>query len=236
MATKASCWSITINNPTQEDLEAWKNAKLLNWVKDVQGQLEQGENKTPHIQGLLKTEYIRFSQVKKAFPRAHIEPAKNKHALAQYVQKEETRLATIETTKVASPQIVQERLTSIVEDRIFHKGFPVRYYEIVDKHCQRHWASEVIFEEEQNQYVANVKRNRKWIHENADKLIDEVVSGLIEDGYYGIEFVIANNQVRNGYKKYISSIVIRHYASSQRQHSSEAIQSQEGDAEEDRLD
>lgn len=221
---KASCWSITINNPTSEDLEAWKNAKLLNWVKDVQGQLEQGENKTPHVQGLLKTEYIRFAQVKKAFPRAHIEPAKNKHALAQYVQKEETRLATIETTKVASPQIVQQRLTSIVGDRIFHKGFPVRYFEIYDKDCRRHWASEVLFEEEQNQFIENVKRNRKWIHENADKLIDEVVSTLIEEGYYGIEFVIANNQVRNGYKKFISSIIIRHYASSQCDHPCEASQ------------
>lgn len=233
---KASCWSITINNPTAEDLEAWKNAKSLNWVKDVQGQLEQGENGTQHIQGLLKTEHVRFAQVKKAFPRAHIEAAKNKHALAQYVQKEETRIATIATTKVASPQIVQERLTSAVESRIFHKGFPVLYSEIIDTKGQRQWASEVQYDADQNKFIECVRQNRTWIHAKADELIDEVVSALIEEGYYGIEFAIANNQVRNGYKKYISSIVIRHHAQRINDGSTEEARISQPIQSEERLD
>lgn len=213
MATRGSCWSITINNPTAEDLEAWKSIRLNPWVKDAQGQLEEGENKTPHIQGLLKTDYVRFSQVKKLLPRAHIEVARNKNALQNYVKKEDTRLATIEADKVATPRLVQERLTSMVEQHIFHKGIPVRWTYTLAKDCKtKEWHSELC-DEDELEFKQVVYRNREWIQHNADTLIDAVVEELIEAGYYGIEFVISNNQVRNGYKKYLSAIIIRHNAS-----------------------
>lgn len=209
---KASCWSVTINNPTQEDLEAWKNAKMLHFVKEASGQLERGENGTPHIQGLLRTEYVRFSQVKKAFPRAHIEKAKNIFALTQYVEKEETRIGELKANKVATPQVVQERLTSIVEDFIFHKGFPTTWKYTFSRDCTRKvWVQEILYEAEEYQYEfrASVYRNSEWIKDHADMVIDRAVSQLIEEGFFGIEFAIANNQVRNGYKKYLPSIIIR---------------------------
>lgn len=90
---RASCWSVTINNPSDQDEECINLARQKGW--HVQGQKERGENGTEHYQLMLKTPQVRFSAVKKAFPRAHIEVAKNPVALAKYVQKEETRVGEL---------------------------------------------------------------------------------------------------------------------------------------------
>lgn len=82
---KASDWSITINNPTEADREAIRTLGQHKWFKGFVHQVEEAS--TEHIQGYLKTEYIRFSAVKKVFPRAHIEVAVNKHALKTYCEK-----------------------------------------------------------------------------------------------------------------------------------------------------
>jgi len=86
MTERYSCWSITINNPTETDtvcdIPGWK----------LTGQYEQGAEGTRHFQGMLETGQQRFSTVKRAFPRAHIEPARNKKALQAYIHKEETRV------------------------------------------------------------------------------------------------------------------------------------------------
>lgn len=89
---RATCWSITINNPVIEDYQiplpaGWK----------LEGQLEKGEQGTEHYQGMLRTPQIRFSAVKKVFPRAHIEVARNPAALKKYVHKEETRTSIVES-------------------------------------------------------------------------------------------------------------------------------------------
>lgn len=89
MSARASAWSVTINNPTKDDEEYMNLARQKGWK--VEGQLERGEQGTPHYQLLVKTPQVRFSAVKKAFPRAHIEVARNVAALEQYVNKEETR-------------------------------------------------------------------------------------------------------------------------------------------------
>ena len=44
---------------------------------------------------MLKTPHIRFSAIKKQFPRAHIEIARNPIALQQYVVKTETRVGEL---------------------------------------------------------------------------------------------------------------------------------------------
>lgn len=211
--TKGCAWSITINNPTDADLELWKSIRQIHWVKDAQGQLEKGEEGTTHIQGLLRTQSVRFSQVKKLLPRAHIEKATNIFALKNYVTKEETRVATLVADKVATPRVVQEYLTSIVMDKIYYKGMPVQWIEDFDRRARTIWRSRIL--EEEMDTVTLFNMNRRYIQAHADEFIDKAVSDLIETGYYGIEFVIANNQVRNGYKKYMCSIIIRHYASTQ---------------------
>lgn len=85
---RAACWSVTINNPTSDDISV---TLPVGW--SLKGQHEKGKEGTEHFQGMLKTPQVRFSAVKKVFPRAHIEVARNATALSQYVNKEETRVA-----------------------------------------------------------------------------------------------------------------------------------------------
>lgn len=87
-AERASVWSITINNPTPDDRMALKEHP--SFVKMVKFQDEIGEEGTPHIQGAVQTTQVRFSAMKKWLPRAHIEVARNKQALLNYVEKTET--------------------------------------------------------------------------------------------------------------------------------------------------
>lgn len=93
---RATCWSVTINNPISADDENIAIAKQKSgW--HVEGQLEQGEEGTPHYQLMVKTPQVRFSAIKKLFPRAHIEVARNVKALASYVHKEDTKLSDLKT-------------------------------------------------------------------------------------------------------------------------------------------
>lgn len=85
---RASCWSITINNPTEDDRH--RLAEPPDWVKEVHFQDEIGEEGTLHIQGCLVTAQCRFSKVKAYMPRAHIEVARSKQALLKYVKKTDT--------------------------------------------------------------------------------------------------------------------------------------------------
>lgn len=86
---RSTAWSVTINNPVGADEESISLARQKGWK--IEGQLEKGAEGTPHYQLLVKTPQVRFSALKKAFPRAHIEVARNIAALEQYVTKEETR-------------------------------------------------------------------------------------------------------------------------------------------------
>lgn len=85
---RAALWSITINNPTQEDRDALKAHP--SFVKMVKYQDEIGDEGTLHIQGAVQTAQVRFAAIKKWLPRAHIEIARNKQALLNYVAKEDT--------------------------------------------------------------------------------------------------------------------------------------------------
>lgn len=92
-SARHTAWSLTINNPTAADREALNLALQRGWK--VEGQQETGESGTVHYQCCLRTPQCRFSAVKKLFPRAHIEPAKNVSALLQYVSKEDTRTGSL---------------------------------------------------------------------------------------------------------------------------------------------
>lgn len=94
MSDRATCWSVTINNPISADDDNIAQARQKSGWK-VEGQLEEGENGTKHYQLMVKTPQLRFSAIKKIFPRAHIEVARNVKALTEYVHKEDTRLAEL---------------------------------------------------------------------------------------------------------------------------------------------
>lgn len=211
---RATAWSITINNPSDSDLESWKNASALHWVVEAKGQLEQGEAGTRHIQGFLKTQQVRFSQVKKAFPRAHIEVARNPAALAKYVVKEDTRIQVLEQeTRVANPKLIQTSLTDKVLEILIHKGNPCIYTRAPDKTWKREvrdWPDGYEPTDRQDRQTTwLITRNKDYLKAHAESLVDEVVESLIESGYMMVEFIMANNQVRTAYKKYLPSICIR---------------------------
>jgi len=92
---RGTCWSITINNPTQDEVKDGQLLIQLNPGWKCTGQMEVGKDGTPHYQGMLITNQVRFSAVKKVFVRAHIEKAKNKAALSKYVHKPETRVSEV---------------------------------------------------------------------------------------------------------------------------------------------
>lgn len=100
---RATCWSVTINNPTFEDEEAIAIARQMKWK--VEGQLEKGKEGTLHYQLLVRTPQVRFSALKKQFPRAHIEVARNTVALENYVNKEDTRESALPTSQEMYPSL-----------------------------------------------------------------------------------------------------------------------------------
>ena len=104
-----------------------------------EGQLEEGENGTPHLQLMLMTKSMKFSAVKKLFPRAHIEIAKNPKALQKYVHKDDTRLATLAPRRIAtvatfngalrevwdSQEEVDEYVSSLTDEEFMRAGICV---------------------------------------------------------------------------------------------------------------
>jgi len=100
---RATCWSVTINNPIPPDEENIALARQKGWKVD--GQLEKGAQGTLHYQLCVKTPQVRFSAVKKAFPRAHIEVARNAPALAAYVGKSETAVAPLPSQSESYPSL-----------------------------------------------------------------------------------------------------------------------------------
>lgn len=100
---RSTNWSLTINNPSPQDEEHIARARQRGWIVD--GQRESGDSGTQHYQIHLRTPQVRFSQVKKAFPRAHIEVARNAAALSAYVHKTDTRLAELPTSQERYPSL-----------------------------------------------------------------------------------------------------------------------------------
>ena len=114
---RGTCWSITINNPTREEYSptlppGWK----------LEGQMEKGEQtETEHFQGMLTTPQVRFSAVKRSFPRAHIELARDKNALKAYVHKAETRTQEVSITAGMTVFQLQQDVCNLWDDNDFKK-------------------------------------------------------------------------------------------------------------------
>lgn len=87
---RGNYWSLTIYDPGEYSLFTNKES-FPNWVKRTAGQQEKCPTTGKlHWQCMLHTEQVRFSSVKKWMPTAHIELARNKNALEQYVSKAES--------------------------------------------------------------------------------------------------------------------------------------------------
>jgi len=175
---RASCWSVTINNPTRTDEEQIAIARQKGWK--VEGQKEVGESGTPHYQLLVQTGQVRFSAVKKQFPRAHIEEARDRIALQKYVHKEETKVGEMEVENEFYPS--QARMWDMfawwVNDRF----------------------------EPSSEAIGGL--HLTWNQDEWLVHFDLFVSEYIQDGYV-LEGIAVNPQVRSGLKKFGLSIFLR---------------------------
>lgn len=86
-------WCVTINNPTEADLEAINHLNSSVWMHNVKFAIfgeEIGEEGTPHLQGYLELkDPRRLGWVSARLPRAHLEVRKGKrHEAIAYCLKE----------------------------------------------------------------------------------------------------------------------------------------------------
>lgn len=181
---RATCWSLTINNPTDADTKVelpsgWK----------LTGQYEQGAEGTNHFQGMLITPQVRFAAVKRVFPRAHIEVAKNRKALEQYVHKDDTRVGEFANRESAIPTLWDYQRT--VASKWLDSEFEGR--------------AEALMEADSNCSIDDC----------AMSYLDTLVSRDIEAGMRGVEFIAINPMWRSSWKKFWRVIIKREKSSRQ---------------------
>lgn len=185
---RATCWSITINNPTEEEI---KDGNLLiqlpaGW--SCQGQMELGENGTPHYQAMLKTTQVRFAAVKKVFPRAHIEQAKNRKALEKYVHKPETRIGEVNNAVSNIPTLFayQHTIASRWNDDEFDAFVRLKRESMGEDEYAKYKESDLALD-----------------------YVDYLVGQDIIAGVCGIEYIAINPMWRSAWKKFYRQLVTR---------------------------
>lgn len=179
---RASCWSITINNPVEGDYTCQLPAK---W--SLTGQLEKGTEGTVHYQGMLKTPQVRFKAVKDVFPRAHIEVAKNKVALEKYVHKSETRIEQVGDNHSNIPTLFD------YQHQVAAKWCPIAFAQYTERYTKE-------------------ELEKFGMGEIAVRYVDTIVEEDIRSGMIGVEFIAINPMWRSAWKKFYVSIVAREIA------------------------
>lgn len=184
MSDRSIYWSLTINNPNPSDEENIATARQRGWV--VEGQVEAGEqNGTPHYQLMVNTRVQqRFSALKKVFPRARIEAARNPAALKQYVHKVETRVAELPNS--ARFLTSQKQLWDLVVDEL-ESAEPPKKYRI-------RFGEEEPYDEDRF---------------DALEALDYAADQLIRKGYYCVETMVVNPQTRSAFQKFWKAIIVR---------------------------
>jgi len=186
---RATCWSVTINmkNTKRETAEEWIHAARSKGWK-VHGQIEQAPSTgTLHYQLMLETPQTRFSGIKKAFPTAHIEICRNKRALSQYVEKEDTRVAELVQENEKYPSIAKYwKLIYQFYDRDDGSGWDRAHTEV----CFHNLDQQLLLEKDPLGFL--------------DRTTDE----LIRQGYF-VDQIIVNPAVRSFWKKFHAAILYR---------------------------
>ncbi len=93
VATRARIWCFTLNNPDEKEESQLSHENFLSGCKQLIWQVEEGEKKTPHIQGVVQMKnQVTFETMKKKLPGAHLEVCKNFNASKHYCQKDDGRI------------------------------------------------------------------------------------------------------------------------------------------------
>jgi len=189
---RGNCWSLTINNPTADDEEQINLARQKGWK--VEGQLEKGTEGTLHYQLRVMTPQVRFSAVKKAFPRGHIEAARDPIALGKYVSKEATKVADLPTGQAAYPSL--SRFWELI----------YLYYNTEDRNG---FDSCSLEENDVNFYRDEIDEQ---FTSRPLAFLDEATRHLIRQGYH-VESIAANPSTRSMWKLYARELMCRSHTS-----------------------
>lgn len=200
---RANHWSLTINNPTEQDEANINLARQRGWK--IEGQLEKGQEGTPHYQLLLHTPQVRFAAVKKVFPRAHIEVARNLDALREYVHKEETRLEELKPQSYKYPTVhtLYKRYLLWLDklERLHNDLMHLSITKILDK-------ADGNYDFAQDMFVDNFPFPRKEDYLPKWKIF---IAFQIEQGVY-IDQIATNPQILSFVKEYTRSILLRAFS------------------------
>jgi len=187
-AMRATCWSVTLNmkNVKQSSCDEMINtARSAGWK--VTGQEEMGEE-NPHYQLMVQTPQVRFSAVKKMFPTGHIEVARNRQALAQYVTKEDTRVGAL-------PEHDEKYVTaSRLWDMIY------KYNSGCDDDC---WDMT-----NEHDVVMYKDHEQRAIEKDPLAFFDKMISVFIRQGYF-VDMLACNPAIRSFWKKFWRDILYR---------------------------
>lgn len=200
-------------------MECIARATQAGWKVD--GQLERGENGTPHYQLMVKTPQVRFAAVKRMFPRGHIEVARDSVALARYVQKQESRLAPLSTDSKYYPNLSAYY-------RLVVKHFLNHNWLNADPACwcgdnpERWWKDAPIrnYSQQSDLYESGVYVER--FNEIDMRCWELATASLIMQGYH-VEQYWLNPQVKGAIKRFSWEIIARTYAESARQSVNEQV-------------
>jgi len=171
---RSTCWSITINNPTDKDREEMNIANQKGWK--MEGQVEAGgANGVVHYQMMLRTPQLRWSAIKKVFSRAHIEVTRNVAALQQYVHKEDTRVGDLPTQSEKYPSLS-------------------KYWALVYQYCVDNLLLDMEFPNHPRWFTTKK-------HVDPLQVLDEATEYLICEGYH-VETIAVNPQTRSCFAKF----------------------------------
>lgn len=199
MTERSSHWSITINNPTEQDNVDIKNLQSLSWFKSFKSQMEEGKEGTKHIQGYLQTSQQRFSTIKKALPRGHIEVARNVKALVKYVEKIDTRFEERETVNKVIPTLFEfaERVASVLNVNDIMEQYEEQFN--LETLMKMNLGERI-------EYLDTCKTPDQIFILMLDKSIDYCIR---YHGLKGVEFISINPMFRESFKKHWRSVLDR---------------------------
>lgn len=197
MTERATRWSITWFPPTDSMNREISEAEIKQYAQrqlppgwSIAGQMEQcSDTKRFHYQAMLKTPQVRKSAVISQTDKAHVEAAKNVVALTNYVSKEDTRVATIQSGN-SIPTVFEYQ--TIVAQQWNEEEF------------QKVWKDAI--------EVATKTNTVPDIDETAMRYIDSIVAADIESGRRGAEFIAINPMWRSSWKRFWRSIIKRQCA------------------------
>ncbi len=132
--SRARIWCFTINNPDEKEESHLSHQNFLSGTRSLIWQIEEGKEKTPHIQGVVQFKnQITFAQMKNKLPTAHIEICKNFPASKTYCQKKEGRIKGPFIYPEKRKKLTDIEICRAIRDSLRKDGFkiPIRYPEIM---------------------------------------------------------------------------------------------------------